>query len=202
MWHLPPVDEIDAGLPVFGRTLATLAGALNHLQGWHCRGFAASDVWQGGQLTPGDSDDVGYILRQPEAHGEMAIPYYVSTGVEWVHVVLHVLSRAAGGATTPRVRVRVETASEVVIDDGVEWDRGSGTLPGSEDATRAGTPLLLPFRVESSESTVGDPTPGVPTAPRRLYVGSEVGSIVIVRAVTERARIVGVHIIPEPLVTL
>lgn len=201
-WRLPPVGEVDAGLPVFGRTLTTLASALNHLQGWHCRGFAGSDVWQGGQLDFEDSDDVGFIIHQPEAHGVAIVPYYVPPGVDWIHVVFGVLSVADGGSGDPTMTVTVETSSGVVIDDGCVWTRPGGLLPGAEGRTPGGTLLLIPYRVETSESIAQDATPGAPVAPRRLYVGSEQGAIAIVRIVTTRARVTGVHIIPEPVVTL
>lgn len=201
-WRLPPVGEVDAGLPVFGRTLTTIAGALNHLQGWHCRGFAATDVWQGGQLDVADSDDVGFVTGQPEAHGVCVVPYYVPTGVDWIHAVISVLSVADGGSGDPTLTATVETASGGVIDDGCEWERPGGLLPGAESRTPGGTRLLIPYRVETSESIAQDATPGGPVAPRRLYVGSEQGSIAIVRIVTTRARVTGVHIIPEPVVTL
>lgn len=203
-WRVPPEGEMDAGLPVFGRTLTTLAGALNHLQGWQCRGFATADVWQGEQITPGDSDDVGYITGQPEAHGLVIVPYIVPIGVDWIHLVMTVLSvpLADGGATTPIVTVTVETPSGVTIDDGCEWLRSDGSLPGLSHWTRQKTRFLLPQRIESSGTMPGDPTPGVVSTPRRLYVGSEQGDPAIIRIVSERARVTGVHIIPSPLVVL
>ena len=143
-WRTPPAAELDAGLPVFGRTLTTLAGALNHLQGWHCRGFATADVWQGEQITPGDSDDVGYITGQPEAHGLVIVPYIVPIGVDWIHLVMTVLSvpLSDGGATTPIVTVTVETPSGATIDDGCEWLRSDGSLPGSSQMRARATPAL------------------------------------------------------------
>lgn len=204
-WRTPPAAELDAGLPVFGRTLTTLAGALNHLQGWHCRGFAAADVWQGPAGTYGASTDLGYITGQPEAHGTVIMPYYVPIGVEWVHLVMFVLSLPAtpdGGATTPTVTVTVESASGVARDDGCIWTRADGSLPGDHHWTRGRTRLLLPVQVETGSDRADDPTPGTPDTPRRLYVGDDVGGVAIIKAVTVRARIVAMHIIPEPLVTL
>lgn len=198
---LPRAAEITPDALVYGRTLVALAGGAHHLLAWHVRGWQAVDIWQGGKQSS-VSTDSGLVHLEPAAAWLVLVAYHVPIGVEWVHVAMTALSVAGDAGTgTPEATVSVETATAVAVDDGATWTRADGSLPGRH--TRDGGFLRLhPYTVESSPRTTDDPTPGTPGTPRRLYVGSEAGGVVMLRVETARCMPVCLYVLPEPEVTL
>lgn len=188
------------GRPVVGRTLGALAGALNHINGLHCRGFAPIGCYQLARLTGSPLEDIGYVVDEAlnETH---RIPYYVPPGVALLHVAAIVLSYETGGEATPSLTIDILSGAGASIDEGCAWDRATGTMPGSERGQYSFYELL-PALIESAAAFRStDPTSG-PTGPRRLSVAGKDGDVVILRVVTVRAMMVALYILPLPPVTL
>lgn len=201
-WRVPRVGETYMGEPVLGRTATGIAAMFNHLNGVQARGFVPISVYQGPALTSGHADDIGYIKGDLERYETIYAPFYVPLGVDLVHVALYCLCYETGGpslpAQSPTVTVTVEDASQVQFEDGCTWTRVSRDLPGDE-FKKAGSYFMRPFLVESAPRfSSADPTAGSPSAPRRLSLGSKVGTVVVMKIASERARVVAGWLFPVP----
>lgn len=196
-FRVPSVEELQAGDPVLSRSATVLAGALTHLQGLHCAGLApASTYLQAHAGTPGSGNyDLGWHTGEPDDE-ELRVAYYVPIGVDLLYVCAHVLAYGSGGGSVPDVTITVEDSGGTTIDEGMIWTRPA-TLPGNDRRGQATKFILAPFKVESADRfTASDPTTG-PTGPRYLSVGSKAGDVVVIKAVTTKARIVSLYCMPK-----
>ena len=200
-WRLPGVAEMHISKPVLGRTLTTLTGAVNHINGIHVRGFAPVQAYQLPRWPSTDPDDRGYLVdeRDDETH---SILYWVPEAVDLLHVAMVCHSYESGGTgAEPSVTLTVEDGAGGVVDEGCAWRRGDGTLPGREREVQSEF-WLPPYLVESDDKfESSDPTSG-PTGPRRISVGVKAGNVVVVKLVTVRTLVSALYLLPVPPVTL
>lgn len=200
-WRLPTVAETYISRPVLGRTLTTLAGAVNHINGIHVRGFSPVQGYQYPKLPSADADDRGYLVGEVEDETH-AILYWVPEAVDLLHIAMHCHSYANGGTgSEPSVTLTVEDGAGGVVDEGCVWRRGDGTLPGRETEVQ-GDNWLPPYLVESAAAFRSTDPTGGPTAPRRISVGPKAGSVVVVKLVTSRTLVSALYLLPVPPVTL
>ena len=195
-WRVPASSETKSGKPVLGRTLVTMAGALNHLNGIHARGFAPTLGFQ----DPWATWTTGFVRGEPDKYETQRVPYHVPPGVTDVHVVMFCLSYETGGADIPHVDVSVVDSVGATVDVGCFWDRVDGTLPGVETRFR-GSWHLLPYMVESANRQSSDIL-GTPSARRRLSVAGHDGEVVVFKIDCLRTRVLSFFALPVPAVTL
>lgn len=185
-WRLPSTDEIVPGLPVLGRTLAALAGAANHVNGLHARGWAPVACYQLAAETVADADDVGYIVG-PAEDEDHRIAYYVPEGVDLVRVAVVGLAYETGGDAEPVVAVSAYDSAGGVVDAGFDLTRGNGSLPGGE--VKVGDAYwLVPFVGEAGART--------------LSLAAKADEVIVLRLDTTRCMLVGVFAMPDLAVTL
>ena len=199
-WTVPGASEMHIARPVKGASLVGLAGAFNHLNALHARGFSPVGCYQLARLASASAEDIGYIEGEVlnETHH---VPYYVPPGVALLHVAMLVLSYETGGTADPSVTMDIRDDAGGTIDEGCTWARAEGTMPGHERLMR-GRYRLYPALIESAVAFLStDPTSG-PTGPRRLSVSGKDGDVVVLRVVTVRAMLVGLFVLPVPPVSL
>lgn len=197
-WRIPELSETEINRPVLGSTLVSLCGAVNHLNGWHTRGFAPTNAYQ----DYWDTWENGLVKGEVDRYETQRVLYLVPPGVTDVHIVLFCLSYVEGGTQTPTVNVSVVDSLGADIDVGCFWDRSNGTLPGREKEYRGDNNWhLMPFKVESANLPSSNIL-AAPSAPRRLSVAGHDGEVVVFKIDCERARVVSCFIIPAPSVTL
>lgn len=197
---------MQVGRPVLGRTLVALAGAATHLNGLHCRGFSPCMAYQeAAAATFSAAANVGYTRGEVDHHESQAIPYIVPPGVAEVHVALLCLSYEVRGSTPhPSIAIELVDGSGVQVDAGCVWSRDDGTLPGHE--TNVGNDYYLtPYLVESSTHDATDPTSQ--TGPRRISTdpdgdGGHDGEVLVFLLTGVYVRVIGLYVIPVPVVTL
>lgn len=198
LWRVPAAAETRIGNPVLGRTLTGLAGALNHLNAVHVRGFAVATAYQAPAYPSADADDVGQRMGEVDRHETLYVPYRVPEAADWVHVSAWCLAYETGGTQSPEVTISVETVSGSSVDVGCTWTRAARTLPGMERRDR-GRFMLAPFLIESSRRRNStDPGGMTPTDPRQLKVGAEAGGVVIFKIASVRTSVVSFTIWPVP----
>ena len=194
-WRPPAVAETHIGRPVTGRTLTAAAGALNHLNAVHVRGFASLSVYQG-PLVSG-ADDVGYRLGEVTKYETCYAPYWVPEAVNLVHVGVWCLAYEHS-THVPSLTVDVVDASGAQVDIGATWTREARDLRGDETLDR-GVYKLRPFLCESSTRyQTGDEVAATPSPPRRFAVGDKAGSVVMFRFAGTYCAIVSAIIQPVP----
>jgi hypothetical protein len=194
-WRPPAVAETNIGRPVSGRTLVTAAGALNHLNAVHVRGFASLSVYQGPKLS--GSTDVGYRLGEVDHYETAYGIYYVPEAVTLVHLGAWCLAYEHS-THVPSLTVDVVDASGAVVEVGATWTREARDLRGDETLDR-GVYKLRPFLCESANRyTTGDEGGASPTPPRRFNLASKAGSVVVFRFSGTYCAIVSAIIQPVP----
>ena len=198
-WRPPAAAETYIGRPVTGRTLVTAAGALNHLNAIHVRGFASLSVYQGPKLS--GATDVGYRLGEVDHYETAYAPYYVPEAVGLVHLGVWCLAYEHS-THVPALTVDVVDASGTVVEVGATWTREARDLRGDETLDR-GVFKLRPFLCESAARyTTGDESAGSPSPPRRFNLASKAGSAVVFRFSGTYCAIVSAIIQPVPPVSL
>lgn len=185
-WRLPDAVEIESGRPVLGRTLTAFAGALNHINGLHARGWYPVTGFQLASLAAADTDDVGFIKTERD-HEHHRIPMYVAKGVTLLRVAVVALAYETGGTDEPEVAVSVYDSGGAAVDAGFTLLRGNGSLPGGEHEV-AGANYLIPF--------VGE------LANRTLDVTAKQGSVVVLRIDTVRTLVLAAFVMPQVEATL
>lgn len=194
-WRPPAAAEANIGRPVTGRTLTAAAGALNHLNAVHVRGFASLSVYQG-SLVSGTSD-VGYRLGEVDKYETAYGIYRVPEAVTLVHVGVWCLAYEHS-THVPGLTVDVVDGSGVLFEVGATWTREARDLRGDETRDR-GVYKLRPFLCESAARyTTGDESSASPTPPRRFNLGSKAGSVVAFRFAGTYCAIVSAIIQPVP----
>lgn len=194
-WRPPAVAETNIGRPVSGRTLVTAAGALNHLNAVHVRGFASLSVYQGPKLS--GSTDVGYRLGEVDHYETVYGIYYVPEAVSIVHLGVWCLAYEHS-THVPSLTVDVVDASGTVVEVGATWTREARDLRGDETLDR-GVYKLRPFLCESAARyTTGDEGGATPTPPRRFNLADKAGSVVVFRFSGTYCAIVSAIIQPVP----
>lgn len=203
-FRVPAAAECHIAESVLGRTLVTMAGAFNHLNAIHARGFVPAMVWQGPSFTAADASDVGYQIGSETVnlsgtrYETIYVPFWVPKAVDLLHIVLVCLSYESGGSNNPVVTVTIDDTSGVDVDDGCTWTREAGTIPGSETNV-GGEFYLRPFVVESTKRfQAADPAAGTPSDPRSLSVGSKAGSVVVAKISCDSARVIAAAFFPLP----
>lgn len=195
-WRVPAVAETKINRPVLGRTLTSACGAVNHLNGWQCRGFAPTAAYQ----DYWDEWENGLVKHEVDKYETQRVMYLVPPNVTDVHVVMFCLSAEEGGTDVPHIDVSVADSAGADIDVGCYWDRLEGTLPGREKKYR-GSWHLLPYMVESANRPSSDIL-GTPSARRHLSVAGHEGEVVVFKIDTTRCRVVSFFILPVPVLTL
>lgn len=194
-WRPPAVAETNIGRPVSGRTLVTAAGAVNHLNAVHVRGFASLSVYQGPKLS--GSTDVGYRLGEVDHYETAYGIYYVPEAVSIVHLGVWCLAYEHS-THVPSLTVDVVDASGTVVEIGATWTREARDLRGDETLDR-GVYKLRPFLCESAARyTTGDEGGATPTPPRRFNLASKAGSVVVFQFSGTYCAIVSAIIQPVP----
>lgn len=194
-WRPPAVAETNIGRPVSGRTLVTAAGAVNHLNAVHVRGFASLSVYQGPKLS--GSTDVGYRLGEVDHYETAYGIYYVPEAVSIVHLGVWCLAYEHS-THVPSLTVDVVDASGTVVEVGATWTREARDLRGDETLDR-GVYKLRPFLCESAARyTTGDEGSATPTPPRRFNLADKAGSVVVFQFSGTYCAIVSAIIQPVP----
>jgi len=194
-WRPPAVAETNIGRPVSGRTLVTAAGAVNHLNAVHIRGFASLSVYQGPKLT--GATDVGYRLGEVDHYETAYGIYYVPEAVSIVHIGVWCLAYEHS-THVPALTVDVVDASGTVVEVGATWTREARDLRGDETLDR-GVFKLRPFLCESAARyTTGDEGGATPTPPRRFNLADKASSVVVFRLRGTYCAIVSAIIQPVP----
>lgn len=194
-WRPPAVAETNIGRPVSGRTLVTAAGAVNHLNAVHVRGFASLSVYQGPKLS--GSTDVGYRLGEVDHYETAYGIYYVPEAVSIVHLGVWCLAYEHS-THVPSLTVDVVDASGTVVEIGATWTREARDLRGDETLDR-GVYKLRPFLcVSAARYTTGDEGGATPTPPRRFNLASKAGSVVVFQFSGTYCAIVSAIIQPVP----
>lgn len=194
-WRPPAATETYIGRPVTGRTLVTAAGALNHLNAIHVRGFASLSVYQGPKLS--GATDVGYRLGEVDHYETAYAPHYVPEAVGIVHIGVWCLAYEHS-THVPALTVDVVDASGAVVEVGATWTREARDLRGDETLDR-GVYKLRPFLCESAARyTTGDESSGSPTPPRRFNLAGKAGAVVVFRFSGTYCGIVSAIIQPVP----
>ncbi len=185
-WRLPDAVEIESGRPVLGRTMTAFAGALNHINGLHARGWYPVTGFQLARLPAANAADMGFISTERD-HEHHRIPMYVAKGVTLLRVAVVALAYEDGGTDEPEVEVSVYDSGGVAVDAGFSMLRGNGSLPGGEFEVR-GANFLVPF--------VGE------VANRSLDVTAKQGSVVVLRIDTVRTMVMAAFVTPQVEATL
>jgi hypothetical protein len=175
--------------------LVTAAGALNHLNAVHVRGFASLSVYQGPKLS--GSTDVGYRLGEVDHYETAYGIYYVPEAVSTVHIGVWCLAYEHS-THVPSLTVDVVDASGAVVEVGATWTREARDLRGDETLDR-GVFKLRPFLCESAARyTTGDEGGATPTPPRRFNLADKAGAVVVFRFSGTYCAIVSAIIQPVP----
>ena len=194
-WRPPAAAETNIGRPVSGRTLVTAAGALNHLNAVHVRGFASLSVYQGPKLS--GSTDVGYRLGEVDHYETAYGIYYVPKAVSIVHLGVWCLAYEHS-THVPALTIDVVDSGGTVFEVGATWTREARDLRGDETLDR-GVFKLRPFLCESAARyTTGDESAGSPSPPRRFNLASKAGSVVVFRFSGTYCAILSAIIQPVP----
>ena len=198
LWAPPPAASVVTWQAVTARQLLGAANALNHLTGIQARGFAPASVYQSASYASGANRDVGWRSQEPSFFGSIVVPYFCPPGVELLHLVGVALSSPTPSTSHPEMTISIEQQSGASIDIGATWTLDAGTLPGRQVGTEH-YDVLRPYVIESGArfSTL-DPVAATPSGPRRMYVGGNEDSIVLIRVSLLRATLVSLCVIPLP----
>lgn len=126
--------DVKNAVPVTGRTLVGCTNALNHFAGWRRPWHVYVPSIQPPALYA--ASDFGWPLNtgtRAEVHKVLITTSTLSSHLE---LIFHVASYAEGGTVDPYVRVNLSTQTGTVIDEGVQWRRSDGTLPGGDELPR------------------------------------------------------------------
>lgn len=194
-WRPPAAAETYIGRPVTGRTIVSAAGALNHLNAVHVRGFASLSVYQGPRIS--GTSDVGYRLGEVDHYETAYGIYWVPEAVSLVHLGVWCLAYEHS-THVPSLTVDVVDASGTVVEVGATWSRDARDLRGDETLDR-GVYKLRPFLCESAARyTTNDETSASPTPPRRFNLSGKAGSAVVFRFSGTYCAVVSAIIQPVP----
>jgi len=190
---------------VVGATQATTADALNGLAGiyaasWHCAHVSQPVETIASRVT-------GWVHETDGINQTAYVDMHVGAMDEALVVAVLTSAYARGGTSTPRVVVDMLNGSGVVVDVGIAWDRGEGTLATREDGDNGVHRYIEPvWQVAQQTRRPGLATAGTPSGSRALETFTTAGDVrgqyATLRVVTTSARVHAVAWVPVWRVTI